>query len=152
MWYAYADNKSELMAIPIDKVKMIQQMNKEGKMPDNRVDYSIVDRNRNWIIELQTDKTIKQNSKIIGSFADVTPDGGVDTYQFTLPSGVVVASVSFSDGNNAQKCDVTTMKDNLTRSAPIPLKDHIDKSWSAIDRNYEALKRIVKWLIDNQYL
>ncbi len=40
MWYAYADNKSELMAIPIDKVKMIQQMNKEGKMPDNLEDHA----------------------------------------------------------------------------------------------------------------
>lgn len=134
-----------------DKVKAF--IEKEGKMPDERVDYSIVSRNRSWPIELQTDKTIKQNSKVIGSFADVTVDGsGVDTYQFTLTSGVVVATVSFSDGNNAQKCDVTTMKDNITQTAQIPLKEHIDKSFSAIDRNSEALKRIVKWLVDNQYL
>ncbi len=133
-----------------DKVKAF--ITKEGKMPDDRIDYTLVGRNRSWIIELQTDKTIKQ-SKTIGSFADVTVDGsGVDTYEFRLPSGVVIARASFTDGNNAQKCDMTTMKDNSTRSVPIVLKDHIEKSWSAIDRNSEALKRIVKWLVDNDYL
>ncbi len=33
MWYAYAGESNNMMAIPIDKVKFIQQQNKKGKFP-----------------------------------------------------------------------------------------------------------------------
>lgn len=33
MWYAYEQDKSNMMAIPVDKVKHIQKMNKNGKLP-----------------------------------------------------------------------------------------------------------------------
>jgi hypothetical protein len=137
----------------LDANKVITFIEKEGKMPLNRVDYTIVSRGRSWPIEFQTDKTIKQNQKTIGSFADATVEGsGTDTYTFSLPGGVQIASVNFTNGNNSQNCNMTTMKDNYTRVVPIPLKEHIDASASTIDRNYEALKRIVKWLVENQYL
>jgi len=34
MWYAYADETNNMMAIPIDKVKFIISQNEEGKLPD----------------------------------------------------------------------------------------------------------------------
>ncbi len=73
-------------------------------------------------------------------------------YEFALPSGVVVAKVSFTGGNNAQNMELFTAKDNLKRTVPIPQQDKILAADTSIDKNYFTLKRIVKWLVDNQYL
>ncbi len=126
---------------------------KKGKTPKVSIDYTLVNRQKNWPINLKTDKTIEQNSKIIGSFADKTVQGkGMDSYEFYLPSGVLIAKVSFTGGNNAQNCEMLTLKDNSKRFVPIPSKDKIEWSSSSIDRNQWALERIVKWLMENQYI
>ncbi len=42
MWYAYGDNDPNLMAIPVEKVKMIISMNEKGKLPDKLEDFALV--------------------------------------------------------------------------------------------------------------
>jgi cell fate regulator YaaT (PSP1 superfamily) len=40
MWYAYADDSNNMMAIPVDKVKEIISMNRNGKIPDELEKYA----------------------------------------------------------------------------------------------------------------
>lgn len=124
----------------------------KGASPRIAVDYTIVSRDRAWPIDILKDKTIQQNSKIIGSFKNMGFYNERDSYEFLLPSGVVIAKLSFTGGNNAQNFEVFTAKDNLKRLALIPTSDKIILADASIDKNQFALKRIVKWLVDNQYL
>lgn len=138
----------------LDEAKVKAFISKEAdNSVKEKVDYTLVSRKHDWPIEMQTDKTIKQESKVIGSFKDVTVDGsGMDTYQFILPSGVVVATVSFKDGNNAQKYNIHTMKDNSEHTVTNTSKEKIMATSTEIDRNQIILKKIVEWLVGNQYL
>lgn len=133
--------------------KMVQEfIAKKGKAPKVAIVYTLVARDKSWPITLKQDKTIEQ-VKTIGSFKDITvKTSGIDTYQFMLPSGVVIATVSFTGGNNAQDCEIHTPKDNLKRIVAIPSKDKVDMLASSIDRNQLVLERITKWLVANQYL
>lgn len=124
----------------------------KGASPSIAVNYTTVARNRAWPIKLQQDKNIEQNSKIIGSFKPAGSQNGLDMYEFMLPSGVVVAKVSFTGGNNAQNMELFTAKDNLKRTVPIPQKEKILAADISIDKNQFTLKRITQWLVDNQYL
>jgi cell fate regulator YaaT (PSP1 superfamily) len=40
MWYAYVDDESNLMALPVDKVKEVIEMNKQKKSPEKMEDYA----------------------------------------------------------------------------------------------------------------
>lgn len=124
----------------------------KGASPKIAVNYTLVARSTNWPITIKADKTIEQNAKIIGNFKPTGSNNGLDMYEFALPSGVVVAKVSFTGGNNAQNMELFTAKDNLKRTVPIPQQDKILAADTSIDKNYFTLKRIVKWLVDNQYL
>jgi len=124
----------------------------KGASPSIAVNYTLVNRNRAWPISLQLDKNIEQNSKIIGSFKPVGSQNGLDMYEFMLPSGVIIAKVSFAGGNNAQNMELFTAKDNLKRTVPIPQKEKILAADVSIDKNQFTLKRIAQWLVDNQYL
>ena len=137
----------------LDAAMVKEFIAKKGKTPKVAVDYSIVGRSKSWPIELNEDKTIEQQSKTIGSFKDVTVEGkGVDTYEFYLPSGVKIATVNFAGGNNAQNCTMHTMKDNSTRTVSIATSETITMSASSIDRNQWVLKRIIDWLVANEYM
>jgi hypothetical protein len=133
-----------------NKVKEFIAM--KGASPRIAVDYTMVPRSRNWPIELKEDKTIEQDSKIIGNFQPMGSRNEIDYYEFHLPSGVIMAKISFTGGNNAQNFELFTAKDNLKRVVPIPTTDKILAASFNIDKNQFALKRIVKWLVDNQYL
>lgn len=124
----------------------------KGATPSIAVNYTLVNRNRAWPISLQLDKNIEQNSKIIGSFKPVGSQNGLDMYEFMLPSGVIIAKISFAGGNNAQNMELFTAKDNLKRTVPIPQKEKILAADVSIDKNQFTLKRIAQWLVDNQYL
>jgi hypothetical protein len=124
----------------------------KGASPSIAIDYTMVARNRSWPIELKTDKTIEQNSKTIGRFEPRGTINGADYYEYFLPSGVSIAKLSFTGGNNAQNMEIFTAKDNLKRIIPMPQKEVIKFSASAIDANHFTLKRITQWLVDNQYL
>ncbi|WP_300666642.1 hypothetical protein [Fluviicola sp.] len=137
----------------LDEKKVQEFIAKKGKAPKIAMDYTTVGRNKSWPINLKEDKNIEQDSKIIGSFKDVSVKStGNDTYEFRLPSGVVIAKATFTGGNNAQNCEMHTMKDNSKRVVPIASADNVKFSASAIDRNQLVLERIVKWLVANQYL
>lgn len=137
----------------MDEKKVQEFVARKGKAPRIAIDYTIVNRDRTWPLNLTTEKTITQNSKVIGTFHDVSvKNSGVDKYEFKLPSGVTIARVTFTGGNNAQNCEMFTMKDNNKRIVPIASPDKVDFLASAIDRNQLVLERIVKWLVANQYL
>jgi hypothetical protein len=124
----------------------------KGASPVMAVDYTTVSRNRGWPVRIQEDKNIEQDGKIIGSFVPKGTLNGQSYYQFLLPSGVVIAEVSFTGGNNAQNMEVFTKKDNYKRVVPIPQKETIKLASTGIDQNYFTLVRIAKWLVESQYL
>ena len=41
MWYSYTTDKSNIMAIPVDKVKDIIAMNKKGQKPKKLEDFAV---------------------------------------------------------------------------------------------------------------
>ncbi len=41
MWYSYTSDKSNIMALPVDKVKEIIAMNKKGQKPEKLEDYAV---------------------------------------------------------------------------------------------------------------
>ena len=75
----------------------------KGANPRIAVDYTTVNRNRAWPIELFKGGNIEQNGKIIGQFVPRGSMNGMDYYDFTLPSGVIVAKIGFTGENFAQK-------------------------------------------------
>jgi hypothetical protein len=135
-----------------DENKVKQFIAAKGASPSIAVNYTLVARNKAWPITIQQDKNIEQNSKIIGNFKPMGTVNGTDYYEFALPSGVVVAKVSFTGGNNAQNMELFTAKDNLKRTVPIPQQDKILAADVSLDKNLFTLRRVVKWLVDNQYL
>ncbi len=42
MWYSYADERSDIMAIPVDKVKSIIRKNEKGVLPEKLEDFAFV--------------------------------------------------------------------------------------------------------------
>lgn len=135
-----------------DDNKVMEFIASKGASPRIAVNYTQVARNRAWPVSLRQDKTIEQNDKIIGNFKPTGSNNGMDMYEFALPSGVIIAKVSFTGGNNAQNMELFTAKDNLKRTVPIPQQDKILAADASIDKNQFTLKRVVKWLVENQYL
>ncbi|HRN79715.1 MAG TPA: hypothetical protein PKY29_08765 [Ferruginibacter sp.] len=135
-----------------DDNKVKEFIASKGASPSIAVDYTMVPRSRNWPISLKEDKTIEQNSKIIGQFKPTGTIREQDYYEFSLPSGVIVAKISFAGGNNAQNMEVFTAKDNLKRVVPMKDDHKIIVADASIDKNQFMLRRVVKWLVDNQYL
>lgn len=135
-----------------DEARVREFIAAKGASPRIAVNYTLVARNRAWPITLQADRNIEQNSKIIGSFKPTGSSNEMDHYEVALPGGVVVAKFSFTGGNNAQNMELFTARDNLKRTVPMPQADRILAADGSIDKNLFTLRRIVKWLVDNQYL
>jgi len=138
----------------LDQTATFNFIARQGKTPPMKTnDYVLIQRNKSWPIELKEGKQIEQDGKVIGQWIDNTPSGSnVDQYDFALPSGLKVASVSFTGGNNAQSCEMITLKDGRKQNVGIPSSDNVKMLMSSIDRNQKSLERIVKWLVQNQYL
>lgn len=138
----------------IDKDAAFNFIAKKGKTPPVKTnDYLLVNRDRSWPITLKEGKIIEQQSKQIGTWNDVTPTGSnVDYYEIALPGGLKVAEVNFTGGNNAKSASILTLKDGKKHTPDIAIDDNIKVLLSAIDRNQKALERIVKWMVQNQYL
>jgi len=124
----------------------------KGASPRIATDYTMVSRDRAWPLELKEDRTITQNSKVIGSFKPAGSFNEMDSYEFLLPSTVVIAKVTFTGGNNAQNVEVFTVKDTQKRVVSIASGDKIIAASAGVDKNWITLKKIVKWLVENQYL
>jgi hypothetical protein len=140
----------------LDAAKVKEFIAMKGKDPAITVasdDYVLERRDKAWPVKLKTDKTIEQAQSTIGGFKDVSnPADGYDTYQISLPSGIVAAKLSFTGGNNAQAFDVVTMKDQIRRQVKIPTNERVMLASADEDRNQIALLRIIKWLVTNNYL
>ncbi len=135
-----------------DNNKVKEFIARKSASPTIAVDYTTVSRSRGWPISIKEDKTIEQDSKIIGSFKPTGSKNEIDYYSIALPSGVTIAKLSFTGGNNAQNFELFTAKDNFQRVVPIPQSQKIIAASAGTDKNQFTLKRIVQWLIDNQYL
>ena len=135
-----------------DDQKVKEFIAAKSASPTIKVDYTTVSRNKIWPVRLQEDKNIEQESKIIGSFVPKGTMNGMDYYEFLLPSGVVIAKVGFTGGNNAQNFECFTAKDNLKRVVPSPKKEKTIAASANIDKNQLTLERIAKWLVENQYM
>jgi len=140
----------------VDPAKVKEFIALKGKMPvasSTASQYTLVTRERGWPIKLEDDKTITQNGKTIGSLKPIPPlKAGFDSYEISLPTDVVVAVVSFQDGNNAQDFDLLTKKDNIRRIQNIPTRDRVKLASVAADKNEIALKRLIEWLVNKNYL
>jgi predicted transcriptional regulator len=145
-------NSGILIKDTVNPAKLMEFIASKSATPSIAVDYTPVARNRAWPLSIKPDKTIEQNSKIIGTFKVVAYSDALDQYEFKLPSGVTIAKVSFTGGNNAQNMELFTAKDNYKRAVPMPQADKIIAADVSIDKNLFTLRRVVKWLVDNQYL
>ncbi|MCJ8153561.1 hypothetical protein MKJ01_07260 [Chryseobacterium sp. SSA4.19] len=134
----------------LNEAKVTELIASKGVSPRAAVNYTLVSRNKNWPIELKQDKSIEQGEKI-GFFMSTGNRGGQDSYEFFVPSGVLVAKVSFAGGNNAQNFELFSAKDNVRKVVAIPQKDKMG-SISTVDPNSLTLKRIAVWLVENGYL
>lgn len=47
MWYSYTNDRSNLLGLPIEKVKLVIEQNKKGKFPDNLEDFAIMSSGNN---------------------------------------------------------------------------------------------------------
>lgn len=124
----------------------------KGASPRIATDYTCVPRDRSWPIEIKDDKTIVQESKLIGSFKPTGSIDGQDYYEVLLPSTVVIARLSFTGGNNAENFELFTVKDSQKRIVAIPTDKKIIAASVGVDKNYFTMKRIIKWLVENKYL
>jgi hypothetical protein len=145
-------NSGILVRDTVNAAKLMEFIASKSATPSIAVDYTMVDRNRAWPVSLTKDRQVEQFGKIIGTFEPKGSSGEMDYYDFKLPSGVTVAKVSFTGGNNAQNMELFTAKDNYKRAVPIPQKEKIIIADGSIDKNQFTLKRVAKWLVDNQYL
>ncbi|MCC2590718.1 hypothetical protein [Chryseobacterium sp. MFBS3-17] len=124
----------------------------KGVTPKLAVSYTLVSRNRNWPIEIKDTRKIEQGGEEIGFFQNMGQRNGIDTYQYFLPTGVAVGTVSFAGGENAQNFEFFSHKDNRKINIAIPQKEQIKFSASTVDPNFQTLKRITAWLVEKNYL
>jgi hypothetical protein len=135
----------------LDPQKVIEFMALKGKTPATVVTYSTVNRDLFPDVVLNSDGTIKQGFTIIGAFKDVSQGDGVDKYEFSIPSGLVIATVSFRGGIGASQFLISTIKDNRAQTIAIPVGREKTIA-SSVDRNQSTLIRLANWLVKNQYL
>ncbi len=135
----------------INEKALATLIKKKGKTPPVVAEYDMADRPRNFPVELREKGELSQASTVFATYQDKGTVQGKDIYEFYAPNGVLAVRVSFSGGNNATSFLVETFKDNREHNVGIPQKEKIDVV-IAIDRNYYTLKRLGKWIVDNNYL
>lgn len=134
-------------ALDLNAVRALIQ--KKGKTPPYRLNYTMVARNRQFPVEIREAGKLSQASVQIGAFKDQGTQSGMDVYAFLLPDGTLIATASFAGGNRAASIRVQTLRDNLIHdiSGGEPVTQV-----AAIDRNYFTVKRIAQWLVERNYL
>jgi hypothetical protein len=134
-------------ALDLNAVRALIQ--KKGKTPPYRLNYTMVSRNRQFPVEIREAGKISQASVQIGAFKDQGTQSGMDTYAFLLPDGTLIATASFTGGNKAASIQVTTLRDKVmhTIAGGEPVTQ-----LAAVDRNYFTVKRIAQWLVEQNYL
>ncbi len=138
----------------LDAAKVEEFLARKGKSPKVEITYDLVQRSRmGKALILDQTRQIDQGNVLIGTFENIGQNGATSSYRFKLPSGLVVATVSFTGGNEAQNFTVTTNKDRYTQV--VPMKTGYGKVFAAsegMDPNRYAIEFIAHWLIRNDYL
>lgn len=136
----------------LNESKINALIDSKGLNPKKIINYTTVNRNTSWPIELKAGGIIEQDGKVIGQFKDISKANNIDVYDFYLPTQVLIAKVQFTNGNNSQDCEMQTFKDNLKRKVQVPSSETVDVLITSGDRNEVVLKRIIKWMVANGYL
>lgn len=132
--------------------KVNQLIASKGVSPKVQINYTLVNRSKNWPIHLTPEQKIEQANTEIGFFIPKTQTKTKSYYEFFLPNGILVAKVNFSGGNNAQNFVLFTPKDDQNRVVSIPQKEVVKGSASDVDVNFLTLKRVTQWLVEHNYL
>ncbi|SEP00242.1 hypothetical protein SAMN05192574_118125 [Mucilaginibacter gossypiicola] len=140
----------------LDVSKVNELIALKSKNPKAQIEYNLVNRNYGMNVMIKENQ-ILQGLDQIGVFKDITPNGAdQDAYEFSLPSGLVVAKTTFKAGKGGVKnCIITTNKDGVTRMVDISEGGTYGESMvrsEGVDRHQETIKKIAKWLVKNQYL
>ena len=139
----------------LDAAKIDELIARKGRNPRVYTEYRLVKRYMSIPVTMRDSNRVFQGEHI-GNFKDISREnltrGNADTYEISLPSGLIVAKVIFTGGENAQNFMVSTFKDNSTRNVSIPFNQTKGIIISSRDRNESAIKRISIWLVSNGYL
>lgn len=139
----------------LDADKIAELIARKGRTPKVTTEYKLVKRFMSHPVTMRDSNRIFQGDHI-GNFKDISQEtsrrGDFDTYEISLPSGLIVAKVTFTGGANTQNFTVSTFKDNSTRNVSIPFQPIKGIVISSRDRNEPAIKRISNWLVANKYL
>ena len=136
----------------LDNAKVNEMIAVKGKNPRVKVVYNLVERNRMMNVRVKYSQVL-QAEVVVGQFKDVSKGGGYDAYEFSLPSGLIVAKVSFTGGNSAKNCTITTFKDEQTQQVRLSgAYGELMVRSEGVDRNTNALEEISRWLVNNSYL
>jgi len=134
----------------LDEDKVKELITYKAKKP--KFEYEIVHRPMNMNVFIRGDQ-VRHGMELIGTFADKTRDPKLDTYEFMIPNGTVIATATFTGGNGAQKCTMTTYKDQTRQT--VWLKGGHGEMFAKsidVDRNSDSLKEMAEWLVKNHYL
>ena len=138
----------------LDESKVNEFIALKSKNPRVSVSYDLVHRNRMMPVFIK-ETQVYQGDVIIGQFKDVSSSTAFDTYEFSLPTALTVAKVSFNGGNSAKNCTMTTYKDQQTQNVNLARNGTFGNTIlrsEGVDRNEEILKLIAKWLVEKDYL
>ena len=138
----------------VDPKQLSEFIATKSRNPKASIEYHLVQRNFSMPVSVKDGQVFQANT-LVGRFKDITSKEGLDTYEFSLPDGLVVARASFTGGNNAKNCSVTTFKDKTEHSAAMPFDGTYGKTifrTSDFDRNNITVRNIASWLVKQQYL
>lgn len=138
----------------LNEAKINEFIALKSKNPIVRTEYNIVKRNMMFPVMIKDDNMIYQGMEPIGKFKNISSGPEGDTYEFSLPDGLIVAKVSFTGGNSASKFIINTKKDNQIMPYTIA-PDGFGKtiiSSASVDKNEHTILRIAKWLVNGKYM
>lgn len=138
----------------LDPKMVTELIARKSQSPQVVIEYHLVRRDKRDIALIKENE-IYQGNMLIGRFKDISRRKEFDIYEFSLPDGLVIGTVSFTGGNGAQNCTVSTNKDRRTQNAAIPSKGvygALTARSEGMDRNAIVLRQIATWLIRNNYL
>lgn len=128
---------------------------RRGRTPVVQAEYVLIKRNRLFPIVFK-DNDIYQDDVLIGQFKDISSRREFDTYEFSIVTGLVAARVNYTGGNGAKNFTVSTTESNSTQNISIKSNGmtygKLLLRSEGMDRNDIVLKRIAKWLVDEEYL
>jgi len=139
----------------LDAAKVNELIALRSKNPKVQIEYNLVHRSPLVNVTVK-DHNIFQDVQI-GTFKDITrPGGDFDAYEFALPSGLIVARVTFKAGTKyVENCVISTNKDAATYNVDLRAGGSYGQAIAAsegVDRHEETIKKIARWLVQHNYM